>query len=195
MPAVTFPSIKLCSIKTALSKRPALPSSLDKIATSNFHVVVVVLFGSLLRDLSTSYLPRVSFCTPPHFSRRLKNLTAEDLLVYQVIQASGNMGIWTRDMKTRTNLAQPKINKILKTLEERNLVKSVKSVQNSSRKVYMLAELEPAKELTGGPWYSDNQNVDEEFISTLRDVARRFISASDGPRSLEEIADWIGKSV
>jgi hypothetical protein len=30
---------------------------------------------------------------------------------------------------------QPKINKILKTLEERLLVKSVKSVQNASRKV------------------------------------------------------------
>jgi len=30
---------------------------------------------------------------------------------------------------------QPKINKILKTLEERMLVKSVKSVQNASRKV------------------------------------------------------------
>ena len=38
-------------------------------------------------------------------------------------------------MKQRTNLQQPRINKILKVLEERLLVKSVKSVQNASRKV------------------------------------------------------------
>lgn len=65
---------------------------------------------------------------------RFKGLTAEDMLVYQCIQSAGNMGIWTRDMKQRTNLQQPKINKILKTLEERVLVKSVKNVQNASKK-------------------------------------------------------------
>lgn len=38
-------------------------------------------------------------------------------------------------------LLQPKINKILKTLEERLLVKSVKSVQNTSKKVGLLVAL------------------------------------------------------
>ncbi len=52
----------------------------------------------------------------------------------------------------RTNLQQPIVTKILKTLEQRSLIKSVKSVQNPSRKVYMLFELEPARELTGGAW-------------------------------------------
>ncbi len=97
-------------------------------------------------------------------------------------------------------VAQPKINKILKTLEERLLVKSIKSVQNASRKesrclcwatagplagckrvfalgfpllrplqVYMLYELEPAKELTGGPWYGPDA-FDSEFIKVLQNV-------------------------
>lgn len=56
-------------------------------------------------------------------------------------------------MKIRTNLAQPIITKILKTLEGRKLVKSVKNVNNPSRKVYMLYELEPSRELTGGAWW------------------------------------------
>jgi hypothetical protein len=38
-------------------------------------------------------------------------------------------------MKYRTNLPQPHITKILKTLEARKLVKSVKNVNNPSRKV------------------------------------------------------------
>eukprot|EP00983_Pelagomonas_calceolata_P107177 1159315-Pelagomonas_calceolata.AAC.7 len=55
-------------------------------------------------------------------------------------------------MKARTNLPQPHITKILKTLEARKLVKSVKNVNNPSRKVYMAYELEPSRELTGGAW-------------------------------------------
>lgn len=53
----------------------------------------------------------------------------------------------------KTNLQQPVVTKILKTLEHRNLIKSVKSVQNPTRKVYLLYDLEPARELTGGAWW------------------------------------------
>lgn len=63
------------------------------------------------------------------------------------------IGLWTKDMKMRTNLPQPHITKILKTLENRKLVKSVKSVSNPGRKVFMLFELEPSRELTGGAWW------------------------------------------
>lgn len=40
---------------------------------------------------------------------------------------------------------------------------------SSTRQVYMLYELEPAKELTGGPWYGENA-FDSEFISVLQEV-------------------------
>ena len=52
----------------------------------------------------------------------------------------------------KTNLAQPQIAKIIKVLESRNLIKSCKNVNNISRKVYMLYELEPSREITGGAW-------------------------------------------
>ncbi|KAI3438602.1 hypothetical protein D9Q98_001025 [Chlorella vulgaris] len=120
---------------------------------------------------------------------RFKGLTAEDMLVYQCIQAAGNMGIWTRDMKQRTNLQQPKINKILKALEERSLVKSIKSVQNASRKVYMLFELDPAKELTGGPWYGPDA-FDSEFITVLQEATLSYIK-SKGDATLADIVRFI----
>jgi DNA-directed RNA polymerase III subunit RPC6 len=41
----------------------------------------------------------------------------------------------------------------LKALEQRKLVKAVKSVANGNRKVYMLFELEPSREITGGAWH------------------------------------------
>ncbi|KAL6751999.1 RNA polymerase Rpc34 subunit-domain-containing protein [Haematococcus lacustris] len=122
-------------------------------------------------------------------SAKYKGLAADELMVYQTIQSSGSAGLWTKDMKTRTNLAQPHITKILKVLEGRRLVKAVKSVNNPSRKVYMLAELEPSRELTGGAWYTDNQ-FDHDFIETLRAVVKSFI-LKRGDTTLRQIAAHI----
>lgn len=62
-------------------------------------------------------------------------------------------GIWSRDIKRQTNLAQTAVGKVLKTLETRELVKSVKSVNDGKRKIFVLFDVEPANELTGGLWW------------------------------------------
>lgn len=72
---------------------------------------------------------------------RFKGLSKEEMLIYQIIEQSGNMGIflkkyylnnslgiWTRNLKTQSNLQQVQITKILKKLEARKLIKSVNSV-------------------------------------------------------------------
>jgi hypothetical protein len=84
-------------------------------------------------------------------------------MVYQVIERSGNLGIWTKDIRIQTNIQQQALNKIFKALESRQLIKPVKSVVAKSKKLYMLYNLNPSKELTGGVWYSDLE-FDHEFI-------------------------------
>ena len=69
-------------------------------------------------------------------------------LVAQVATA----GIWTKDLRRRTGLATNVVTKALKVLEQRELVKSVKSVQHGNRKQYMLFHLEPSEHVTGGVW-------------------------------------------
>ena len=61
-------------------------------------------------------------------------------------------GVWSKDLKRHTNIAQTQVNKILKTLESRQLIKSVKSVNAGNKKILVLFELEPASEVTGGLW-------------------------------------------
>lgn len=55
-------------------------------------------------------------------------------------------------MKHKTNLQQTQVTKILKQLESRKLVKAIKPVNQPSKKFYMLFDLEPAREITGGAW-------------------------------------------
>ncbi|KAH9808917.1 RNA polymerase Rpc34 subunit-domain-containing protein [Melampsora americana] len=98
--------------------------------------------------------------------RANSNMTADEKLVYDSIASSGNTGMWTKTLKARTNIHQSNINKFLKSLESKNLIKSVKSVKFPTRKIYMLSELQPSIELSGGPWYTDNE-LDIEFITVL----------------------------
>ena len=67
------------------------------------------------------------------------------MLVYQAVEAAGDVGVWTKDLRARTNLQQPAVARMLKALESRGLVKAVRSVASGSRKVYMLTGVEPAR--------------------------------------------------
>mmetsp|Transcript_13218 Transcript_13218/g.25274 ORF Transcript_13218/g.25274 Transcript_13218/m.25274 type:complete len:292 (+) Transcript_13218:460-1335(+) len=123
---------------------------------------------------------------------KLKGCTQEDLLVYQLIKNADTVGIWTKDLRMKSNLMQTTMAKVLKTLEMRKLIKAVKSVSSKNRKVYMLYELEPSKELTGGAWYTE-QEFDAEFISVLREHCLKFI-LHRGRVTLEDICDFVSNT-
>ena len=54
----------------------------------------------------------------------------------------------------RNKFTASQVNKALKNLESRDLIKGVKCVSNQEMKVYMLPELTPSKEINGGAWYT-----------------------------------------
>eukprot|EP01084_Bolivina_argentea_P295373 508495_1 len=105
---------------------------------------------------------------------KFKDLGPEQMMVYQVIEKAGDKGIWTRDIKNQTNIQQQSLNKALKILEQRNLIKTVKSVTSRSKKLYILADIEPNKDITGGPWYTD-QEFDHAFIEVLSSVVVEIV--------------------
>ncbi|KAK9792986.1 hypothetical protein WJX73_009296 [Symbiochloris irregularis] len=82
-----------------------------------------------------------------------RGLSEEDVLVLQEIGKTTDKGIWSKDLKRRTGLGNPAVQKALKNLEGRNLIKAVKTVQHGNRKHFMLFELEPSVDITGGIWY------------------------------------------
>lgn len=111
-------------------------------------------------------------------------------MVYQVIEGAGTMGIWTKDIRTQTNIQQQSLTKIFKTLESRQLIKPVKSVNAKAKKLYMLYHLKPAKELTGGPWYTELE-FDHEFINELRNFVLLCVEKMNGGKgvTLTQIAE------
>ncbi|KAL0235391.1 hypothetical protein GEMRC1_001973 [Eukaryota sp. GEM-RC1] len=108
-------------------------------------------------------------------AEKLRSLTDDEKLVYTHISRSGNMGIWTRDLRSATGFQLPQLTKLLKILQNRKLIKSVKSVLSKSKKVFMLFELEPSVQHTGGPLYDDNQNFDYNFVDNLLKIITTIV--------------------
>lgn len=59
---------------------------------------------------------------------QIKGIDNQEKIIYQVIESAGNKGIWMRDIRHRCNLMLTEVNKILKNLESKKLIKAVKSV-------------------------------------------------------------------
>ncbi|ORY78159.1 RNA polymerase III subunit Rpc34, partial [Protomyces lactucae-debilis] len=115
-------------------------------------------------------------------SKKRKDMNGDEEMVYQYIKASGNEGIWLRNLKLRTNLHTTVISKTLKNLEAKSLVKCVKSVQHPTRKIYMLYDLVPSIEISGGPWYTDGE-LDTEFVSHLLTTIETYLLKQTFPDS------------
>ncbi|XP_018606195.1 DNA-directed RNA polymerase III subunit RPC6 isoform X2 [Scleropages formosus] len=87
-----------------------------------------------------------------------------------------SLRIWSRDIRYKSNLPLTEINKILKNLESKKLIKAVKSVAASKKKVYMLYNLQPDRSVTGGAWYSD-QDFESEFVEVLNQQCFKFLQS------------------
>jgi len=98
----------------------------------------------------------------------------EEKVVFKIIEGAGNIGVWIRDIRAKSNLGQTQLNKVLKSLETKNLIKSVKSVNASKKKVYMLFNLQPDQSVTGGAWYSEN-DFESEFVEVLNQQCYRML--------------------
>ncbi|KAI0360393.1 hypothetical protein OH77DRAFT_1516896 [Trametes cingulata] len=103
-----------------------------------------------------------------------KGLNDEEALVLDRIRAAGNEGIWTKHIKVKTQLHQTIVDRCLKSLTHKQLIKTVPDVRHPTRKIYMLASFQPASELTGGPWYTDKE-LDTEFIKLLSEVCLKIV--------------------
>ena len=66
------------------------------------------------------------------------------------------------------------MNRAIKSLENKNLIKSIKTVKFPNRRTYMLAKLQPSEDVTGGPFHTDG-TLDEEFVFQMSHWAEKYI--------------------
>lgn len=120
-------------------------------------------------------------------TKKLSSMNNDEQMIYSYIEASGREGIWTKTLKAKTNMHQHIVMRCLKLLESQRYIKSIKSVKHPTRKIYMLYNLQPLIDVTGGPWFTDSE-LDTEFIDSLLTVVWRFIALKTFPTAFQEPA-------
>ena len=118
-------------------------------------------------------------------AKKVSNMTADEAIVYSHVEAAGREGIWTKTIKSKTNLHQHIVLRCLKSLESQSYIKSVKSVKHPTRKIYMLYHLTPSIDVTGGPWFTDSE-LDTDFIDSLLIVIWKFIAQRTFPKCFKK---------
>ncbi|MCL7028608.1 hypothetical protein MKW94_003170 [Papaver nudicaule] len=105
-------------------------------------------------------------------------LSEDDRKVYDVITSTESAGIWMRDLKRKLNRPDTVINKSIKFLKDKKLIKEVVNIQNKGKKHFMGFDFEPSVDLTGGAWYDDEGKLDKTLIEVSKSQCLQFITRS-----------------
>ncbi|KAF2841070.1 RNA polymerase Rpc34 [Patellaria atrata CBS 101060] len=85
---------------------------------------------------------------------KIRALTNDERIIYGHIESAGQTPIWLKTIKRQTNMHQNTVDKAVRSLETKMLIKSITS---RSRRMYMLAHLEPCTDISGSGWHSEGE--------------------------------------
>jgi len=114
----------------------------------------------------------------PVLGKRLSELEHDEKKVYQTVADSKTNGTIASDISKKVGLTSRVVTSILGKLAKKNLVRSVKSVSKKNRNVWILYDLEPSEDITGGIWYRDNE-FDKDFIDALYQKTFNYIEKQE----------------
>jgi hypothetical protein len=220
---------------SGMTQKQLLRALPEHTSTNDVLAVLQTLTNEQRVECLQSRAPGASAAAPPQIvfrllapemAAKLQGLNAEDSAVLALIEKTGNVGLWVRNIKLSTKLQLATLNKILKKLEKHKLIKPVKSIAFKNRRMYMAYHLgaygererergrglqplspmrqptcaatrgaltltpasfvslllphvaEPAKEVTGGIWYSE-QALDDDFIASMREAVMSIVEVRE----------------
>ncbi|KAI3872537.1 hypothetical protein MKX03_012236 [Papaver bracteatum] len=104
-------------------------------------------------------------------------LSEAERTIYDLIVSTEDTGIWTRDIKYKIKvIPDTVVNKSIKSLKDKGLIKEVVNIQNKGKKMLMGSDFEPSDELTGGAWYDKEGKLETQLIEESKFVCFKFIS-------------------
>ncbi|KAG9248485.1 RNA polymerase Rpc34 [Calycina marina] len=105
---------------------------------------------------------------------KYNSLKPEDEIVYSFIDESGRDGIWIKTIRSRSQLHDSLVNAAIKHLVSKKYIQEMKSVEASTRKMYIRSGLVQSDKTKGGPWFTDG-DLDEVFIDGVRQALYDYI--------------------
>ncbi|KNC87581.1 hypothetical protein SARC_00283 [Sphaeroforma arctica JP610] len=123
---------------------------------------------------------------------RTVGMSQKELLVHQLIEDAGSLGIWQRELRIQVSkdIVSTELTKIMKNFMNRGIAKEVKSVMEPKKKLYMLSYITPDRSLTGGVWYNE-ADFDKEFVNAMSLVCADYCIARGREAKLNHPHDFL----
>ncbi|KAG4305240.1 hypothetical protein PORY_001410 [Pneumocystis oryctolagi] len=163
-----------------------IQNMLEDKSLQDLEKIINELLGARLIDAFVQGNQLIYRAVQKDEAKKISLMDGDEAMVFNYIKDASNEGIWSRTIKMKTNLHTTVLNRALKSLESKQLIKAVKSVKNPTRKIFMVYDLVPSIELTGGPWFTD-QEMDLEFIERLQGALYKYILFHSYPKSKDTL--------
>lgn len=105
---------------------------------------------------------------------KLKDLSAHDVAIYKLIKDSLDKGISKREIIGKSELPTAVVTKSLSFLEKKKIIKHFTSFSKKSLKLFILYDVQPSREKTGGSLFSDGK-LDVELVNVLKERIFEFV--------------------
>ncbi|OCF44939.1 DNA-directed RNA polymerase III subunit RPC6 [Kwoniella heveanensis CBS 569] len=126
----------------------------------------------------------------PEEAKQKATLTQEQSIVLQIIGAAGNRGIASAQIGRQIGnetMPQAILRKTVRGLENAGHIKQFKPVNAPTTVYFVLSHLKPPEEISGGVWFDDNKEYDQQLVETICTVllsrVRSFTYADQKKRS------------
>jgi len=178
----------VCSLRHMRWTMIALPNLTKQEVVETLNILLEEGKVDLLKQGTTCFYKISSEAKSSHF----KGLGPEERLIRQLIEESGNLGISVRELTFKTKMTASNIKRILKMMQQRQMVKSQQSIAATNKTVYLMWDVDPSEKVKGNNFFSDGV-FDSVFVEVLNEQCEKFI-ASKGWTTLEEISRFIQTS-
>jgi DNA-directed RNA polymerase III subunit RPC6 len=97
-------------------------------------------------------------------------------MIFDHIRGAGRNGMWKKSIQAKTNLHENTITRGIKELINHKLIKEFKTAKNPTKRMYIVARLEPTEENRGGGFYNDGE-LDEVFVAIVAKLVVQTVEA------------------
>ena len=105
---------------------------------------------------------------------KAKKMTSTEMAVYEILEECGDKGCIPLVIKTKLQTTAPKINGVLRSLQNKGLIKCIKSIQGNRKKIWMIADIEPSTLVSGSIFYTNGQ-FDHSVVEALTHTVFNYI--------------------
>lgn len=99
-------------------------------------------------------------------------------VVLDLVRGSHTHGVDPATIAQRTRYSRAEVAKAVNALVAQGTIKETRSFTNKAKKLYILAELEPSADVTGGTFYTESRDVNLQLIDAVSRCILRCLRAT-----------------